>query len=109
MTSPPATPDTTTIVRDLARRGPYCDVVHGGMAWGCRDCGVLDLQILLASDSAIYRPVYHRPGCLWRRARGGLTMLDIGALLAGYLLGFMTAPAVLVGRGLLAYLKERSR
>jgi hypothetical protein len=68
MTSPPATPDTTTIVRDLARRGPYCDVVHGGMAWGCRDCGVLDLQILLASDSAIYRPVYHRPGCLWRRA-----------------------------------------
>jgi hypothetical protein len=36
-------------------------------------------------------------------------MLDIGSFLAGYALGFMTAPAVLVGRGLLFWWRERSR
>jgi hypothetical protein len=64
-----ATTDTTTIVRDLAARGPDCDVVHGGgMGWSCRDCGVVDPQVVLASDSPIYRPGYHHAGCLWRRA-----------------------------------------
>jgi hypothetical protein len=33
----------------------------------------------------------------------------IGSFLAGLLIGYFGSPAVLIGRGLLAYLKERFR
>jgi hypothetical protein len=70
------TTDTTTIVRDLAGRGPsiraeygprYGDA-SGWVGWRCRDCHAVDSQVVLASDSAIYRPSYHDAGCLWKRS-----------------------------------------
>lgn len=57
-----------TIVRDLAKRGPFAiDNPYGGSS--CADCLVGSTLGEGLDDEAFRDHANHEPGCLWRRAK----------------------------------------